>query len=61
MMLMNVTREEIPGDYDIYLFQCVMHLEDRLQEIYFKSRMFAEYLHGDPKTKNMKELTSMLG
>ncbi|KAK3595116.1 hypothetical protein CHS0354_002368 [Potamilus streckersoni] len=39
---------------------CIMHLEDRLQEIYFKSKMLAEYLKG---TKNctMMELTAMFG
>ncbi|XP_041364707.1 folliculin-interacting protein 1-like isoform X2 [Gigantopelta aegis] len=39
---------------------CLMHLEDRLQEIYFKSKMVAEYLKTS-KVKNMKDLTSMLG
>ncbi|CAL1529000.1 unnamed protein product [Lymnaea stagnalis] len=39
---------------------CLMHLEDRLQEIYFKSLMFSEYLRG-AKTYNQRELTTMLG
>ncbi|XP_059167121.1 folliculin-interacting protein 2-like isoform X2 [Physella acuta] len=38
---------------------CLMHLEDRLQEIYFKSSMLSEYLQGAPY--NQRELTSMLG
>ena len=38
----------------------MMHLEDRLQEIYFKSKMMAEYLKGT-KHRNMKELIAMLG
>ncbi|TRY77691.1 hypothetical protein DNTS_004560 [Danionella cerebrum] len=28
---------------------CVMHLEDRLQELYFKSKMLAEYLKGQTR------------
>ncbi|CAB1352968.1 unnamed protein product [Coregonus sp. 'balchen'] len=28
---------------------CIMHLEDRLQEIYFKSKMLAEYLKGQTR------------
>ncbi|GAB1598979.1 folliculin-interacting protein 1-like isoform X2 [Argonauta hians] len=39
---------------------CMMHLEDRLQEIYFKSMMLVEYAHGINKP-SMKELTTMLG
>lgn len=39
---------------------CLMHLEDRLQEIYFKSHMLSEYLTG-ASTYNQRELTSMLG
>ena len=38
----------------------MMHLEDRLQEIYFKSMMLVEYAHGNNKPC-MKELTTMLG
>ncbi|KAL4240663.1 Folliculin-interacting protein 1 [Mactra antiquata] len=36
---------------------CVMHLEDRLQEIYFKSKMMAECL----KNRKLKELYNMFG
>ncbi|KAJ8319420.1 hypothetical protein KUTeg_004511 [Tegillarca granosa] len=39
---------------------CLMHLEDRLQEIYFKSKMLAEYLK-DVKKYNIKDLTQLLG
>ncbi|XP_074647410.1 folliculin-interacting protein 1-like isoform X2 [Tubulanus polymorphus] len=39
---------------------CLMHLEDRLQEIYFKSRMIAEYLR-DQKKVDVDEMTKMLG
>ncbi|XP_062309150.1 folliculin-interacting protein 1 isoform X1 [Osmerus eperlanus] len=39
---------------------CVMHLEDRLQEIYFKSRMLAEYLKGQTRV-HVKELGMVLG
>ncbi|XP_052772268.1 folliculin-interacting protein 1-like isoform X2 [Mya arenaria] len=36
---------------------CMSHLEDRLQEIYFKSKMMAEYLK---KNKNVKELLKIV-
>ncbi|XP_041808457.1 folliculin-interacting protein 1 isoform X2 [Chelmon rostratus] len=39
---------------------CVMHLEDRLQEIYFKSKMLAEYLKGQTRV-HVKELGMVLG
>ncbi|ESO84757.1 hypothetical protein LOTGIDRAFT_236112 [Lottia gigantea] len=39
---------------------CMMHLEDRLQEIYFKSLMVAEYRVGVERT-NVKDLTTTLG
>ncbi|XP_036137849.1 folliculin-interacting protein 1 isoform X7 [Molossus molossus] len=40
--------------------QCVMHLEDRLQELYFKSRMLSEYLRGQMRV-HVKELGMVLG
>ncbi|XP_048855697.1 folliculin-interacting protein 2 isoform X3 [Brienomyrus brachyistius] len=39
---------------------CVMHLEDRLQEVYFKSKMLSEYLKGQ-KRVHVKELSLVLG
>ncbi|XP_065110660.1 folliculin-interacting protein 2 isoform X2 [Paramisgurnus dabryanus] len=39
---------------------CVMHLEDRLQEVYFKSRSLAEYLRGQNRV-HVKELGLALG
>ncbi|KAH9498870.1 Folliculin-interacting protein 1 [Bulinus truncatus] len=39
---------------------CLMHLEDRLQEIYFKSLMVSECIH-TTKMINQRELTTMLG
>nr|XP_020467621.1 folliculin-interacting protein 1 isoform X1 [Monopterus albus] len=39
---------------------CIMHLEDRLQEIYFKSRMLAEYLKGQTRV-HVRELGMVLG
>ncbi|KAF7686749.1 folliculin-interacting protein 2 isoform X1 [Silurus meridionalis] len=39
---------------------CVMHLEDRLQEVYFKSCSLAEYLSGQRRV-NVKELGLALG
>ncbi|XP_061045549.1 folliculin-interacting protein 1 isoform X3 [Eubalaena glacialis] len=40
--------------------QCVMHLEDRLQELYFKSKMLSEYLRGQMRV-HVKELGVVLG
>lgn len=37
-----------------------MHLEDRLQELYFKSRMLSEYLKGQMRV-HVKELGVVLG
>ena len=42
-----------------------MHLEDRLQEIYFKSKMLAEYLKDvtkdNSKQCSVNDLTKVLG
>lgn len=37
-----------------------MHLEDRLQELYFKSKMLSEYLKGQMRV-HVKELGVVLG
>ena len=37
-----------------------MHLEDRLQELYFKSKMLSEYLRGQMRV-HVKELGVVLG
>ncbi|XP_072256921.1 folliculin-interacting protein 1 isoform X2 [Pyxicephalus adspersus] len=39
---------------------CIMHLEDRLQELYFKSRMLSEYLKGQTRV-HVRELSMVLG
>ncbi|XP_069508628.1 folliculin-interacting protein 1 isoform X2 [Ambystoma mexicanum] len=39
---------------------CIMHLEDRLQELYFISRMLSEYLKGQTRVQ-VKELSQVLG
>ncbi|XP_078509258.1 folliculin-interacting protein 1 isoform X4 [Lissotriton helveticus] len=39
---------------------CIMHLEDRLQELYFKSRMLSEYLKGQARVR-VEELSKVLG
>ncbi|XP_070595379.1 folliculin-interacting protein 1 isoform X2 [Erythrolamprus reginae] len=39
---------------------CIMHLEDRLQELYFKSKMLSEYLKGQMRV-HVKELGVVLG
>ena len=40
--------------------QCLMHVEDRLQEVYFKSRMLSEYLKVNSKI-DLEQLAAMLG
>ena len=40
--------------------QCLTHLEDRLQEVYFKSIMLAEYMRTHTKI-NRKHLAASLG
>lgn len=40
--------------------QCIMHLEDRLQEMYLKSKMLSEYLRGHTRV-HVKELGIVLG
>ncbi|KAK1175714.1 folliculin-interacting protein 2-like isoform X1 [Acipenser oxyrinchus oxyrinchus] len=39
---------------------CIMHLEDRLQEMFFKSKMLSEYLKGNARV-HIKELGVLLG
>ncbi|NWU97437.1 FNIP2 protein, partial [Upupa epops] len=39
---------------------CIMHLEDRLQEMYLKSKMLSEYLRGHTRV-HVKELGVVLG
>ncbi|XP_075716412.1 folliculin-interacting protein 2 [Rhinoderma darwinii] len=39
---------------------CLMHLEDKLQELYFKSKMLSEYLRGHTRV-HVKELGVVLG
>ncbi|XP_064418043.1 folliculin-interacting protein 2 isoform X2 [Latimeria chalumnae] len=39
---------------------CIMHFEDRLQEVYFKSKMLSEYLKGHTRV-HVKELGVVLG
>lgn len=40
--------------------QCIMHLEDRMQELYFKSLMLAEYIKGMGRY-NLHHLNTVLG
>ncbi|XP_071599155.1 folliculin-interacting protein 2 isoform X4 [Heliangelus exortis] len=42
------------------VYQCIMHLEDRLQEMYLKSKMLSEYLRGHTRV-HVKELGIVLG
>ncbi|XP_036372689.1 folliculin-interacting protein 2 isoform X2 [Megalops cyprinoides] len=52
--LLQLSKLHISPDF------CVMHLEDRLQEVYFKSRMLAEYLKGQTRV-HVRELGQVLG
>ncbi|KAK7925640.1 hypothetical protein WMY93_007950 [Mugilogobius chulae] len=52
-------RQSLTGELS-HAVQCIMHLEDRLQEIYFKSKMLAEYLKGQTRV-HVKELGMVLG
>ncbi|KAI8521085.1 Folliculin-interacting protein 1 [Branchiostoma belcheri] len=50
----NLYRLKMPAEF------CLMHLEDRLQELFFKSKMLAEYLRGHTRV-TIKELSACVG
>ncbi|XP_022087503.1 folliculin-interacting protein 1-like [Acanthaster planci] len=50
----NMCHLRMPSDF------CLMHLEDQLQEVYFKSTALATYLDQNPRA-GPKELTGILG
>ncbi|KAM9678749.1 folliculin-interacting protein 2 isoform 4-T4 [Trichechus inunguis] len=52
--ILQLYKLHFPADF------CVMHLEDRLQEMYFKSKMLSEYLRGHTRV-HVKELGVVLG
>ncbi|XP_059500768.1 folliculin-interacting protein 2-like isoform X3 [Stegostoma tigrinum] len=52
--ILQLHKLKLPSDY------CVIHLEDRLQELYFKSKMLSEYLKGHTRV-HVKELGVVLG
>ncbi|XP_041040639.1 folliculin-interacting protein 2-like isoform X1 [Carcharodon carcharias] len=52
--ILQLYKLQLPPDY------CVIHLEDRLQELYFKSKMLSEYLKGHTRV-HVKELGVVLG
>ncbi|XP_065759915.1 folliculin-interacting protein 2 isoform X4 [Muntiacus reevesi] len=52
--ILQLHRLHLPADF------CVMHLEDRLQEMYLKSKMLSEYLRGHTRV-HVKELSVVLG
>uniref|UniRef100_A0A8C5LGL8 Folliculin interacting protein 2 n=1 Tax=Jaculus jaculus TaxID=51337 RepID=A0A8C5LGL8_JACJA len=52
--LLQLYRLRLPADF------CVMHLEDRLQEMYLKSKMLSEYLRGHTRV-HVRELGVVLG
>uniref|UniRef100_A0A671MK94 Folliculin-interacting protein 2-like n=1 Tax=Sinocyclocheilus anshuiensis TaxID=1608454 RepID=A0A671MK94_9TELE len=65
VMVSNLVHTLITSALQLYALNiasdfCVMHLEDRLQELYFKSRSLAEYLRGQTRV-HVKELGLALG
>ncbi|XP_062902480.1 folliculin-interacting protein 2-like isoform X1 [Mobula hypostoma] len=52
--ILQLYKLQLPADF------CVIHLEDRLQELYFKSKMLSEYLKGHTRV-HVKELGVVLG
>uniref|UniRef100_A0A8C5YVX5 Folliculin interacting protein 2 n=1 Tax=Marmota marmota marmota TaxID=9994 RepID=A0A8C5YVX5_MARMA len=52
--ILQLYKLHIPADF------CIMHLEDRLQEMYLKSKMLSEYLRGHTRV-HVKELGVVLG
>ncbi|XP_042567173.1 folliculin-interacting protein 1-like isoform X2 [Cyprinus carpio] len=51
VLVSNLVSNLLQSTYQLYRLNlspnfCIMHLEDRLQELYFKSKMLAEYLKG---------------
>ncbi|XP_078068011.1 folliculin-interacting protein 2-like isoform X2 [Mustelus asterias] len=52
--ILQLYKLQLPPDY------CLIHLEDRLQELYFKSKMLSEYLKGHTRV-HVKELGVVLG
>uniref|UniRef100_A0A8C3YLE0 Folliculin interacting protein 2 n=1 Tax=Catagonus wagneri TaxID=51154 RepID=A0A8C3YLE0_9CETA len=52
--ILQLHKLHLPADF------CVMHLEDRLQEMYLKSKMLSEYLRGHTRV-HVKELSVVLG
>ncbi|NWI94145.1 FNIP2 protein, partial [Pitta sordida] len=52
--ILQLYKLNVPADF------CIMHLEDRLQEMYLKSKMLSEYLRGHTRV-HVKELGIILG
>nr|XP_023416166.1 LOW QUALITY PROTEIN: folliculin-interacting protein 2 [Cavia porcellus] len=52
--ILQLYKLHLPADF------CIMHLEDRLQELYLKSKMLSEYLRGHTRV-HVKELGLVLG
>ncbi|CAH1246397.1 FNIP2 [Branchiostoma lanceolatum] len=50
----NLHKLKMPAEF------CLMHLEDRLQELFFKSKMLAEYLRGHTRV-TIQELSACVG
>ncbi|TTU76953.1 Folliculin-interacting protein 1 [Bagarius yarrelli] len=65
VLVSNLVSTLLQSTYQLYRLNlspnfCIMHLEDRLQELYFKSKMLAEYLKGQTRV-HVKELGMVLG
>ncbi|KAJ7997170.1 hypothetical protein DPEC_G00226180 [Dallia pectoralis] len=65
VLVSSIVSSLLQSTYQLYKMNlspnfCIMHLEDQLQEIYFKSKMLAEYLKGQTRV-HVKELGMVLG
>ncbi|XP_043077129.1 folliculin-interacting protein 1 isoform X2 [Puntigrus tetrazona] len=65
VLVSNLVSNLLQSTFQLYKLNlspnfCIMHLEDRLQELYFKSKMLAEYLKGQTRV-HVKELGMVLG
>ncbi|XP_056586762.1 folliculin-interacting protein 1 isoform X3 [Triplophysa dalaica] len=65
VLVSNLVSNLLQSTYQLYRLNlspnfCINHLEDRLQELYFKSKMLAEYLKGQTRV-HVKELGMVLG
>ncbi len=46
--------------YLYFTFQCIIYLEDRLQELYFRSQMLSDYLRSNRSAIPLNKVSSTL-